>query len=465
MTGRSFARAVGRDRQQTCCRPSKGEKALVSISHNLLFIMLFSLGFMRPQLDFSSLAVVPSDGLAVALGSCWLAAIAFGQKMPRWHAAYWFFAAYFCAMVVSAICADAPFMEFLPRLAGEAYLIVLPVIVMAMVDNLDILRFACLGWLCGTSAVIMLGVVALLLTLVDPTNTLLVYVQHHFGSLPLGPFIRFRLAFENPNMLGAYLSASLMVALLAQSSGWIHRWVAVVLLSGISLVLAMTFSAGIGGALLAAGTWGWLRLRETKHRIALLLLCLGIASGLAFVVAQVVTPVAYPDPAFALHIPYADFTLFPSARWMAWRDALATFQTSPFTGHGIGRSVADVAWVEPGGAHVLLLDAHNVLLNLAAECGAIGLAAIIAIMIFVWRAPSRWHHATLICQWAQIAFAIGILDVLAYQGIGGAFEDARFVWVMMGLLLAASRLPGTTSDGNGDVCPGEAEGTSTAAAH
>jgi hypothetical protein len=39
-----------------------------------------------------------------------------------------------------------------------------------------------------------------------------------------------------------------------------------------------------------------------------------------------------------------------------------------------------------------------------------------------------------------VALGLAFLVAFAYEGLGGAFEDARHLWVLFGLFLAAKRL-------------------------
>jgi hypothetical protein len=40
----------------------------------------------------------------------------------------------------------------------------------------------------------------------------------------------------------------------------------------------------------------------------------------------------------------------------------------------------------------------------------------------------------------RLALGIAFLGAFAYQGLGGSFEDARHLWLLLGLFLAACRI-------------------------
>jgi hypothetical protein len=65
-------------------------------------------------------------------------------------------------------------------------------------------------------------------------------------------------------------------------------------------------------------------------------------------------------------------------------------------------------------------------LNLGAQGGAIAVAAFLGLVVLAW-------HSTR--QVAALKAARGALCLaVMYLGIGGSFEDARVLWVFMGLL-------------------------------
>jgi putative inorganic carbon (hco3(-)) transporter len=415
-----------------------------------MYLLLISLAFMRPQIKIGEVAITPTDFFAALLGLFWVTNIV-ARRGLVWDPIITLLLVYLGAVLVSAAFAIQPFVSFFLRIIGEAYLLAIPIMILGVISNEIHLRRACLAWLVGTSLVIAVALVSLIVTIFTPGNSLLPLVQHYLGSLPLGPFIRFKLTYENPNMLGAYLTASLMVILLAGDRGWLSRFSQLLLVAGLGIAMVMTFSAGIGAAVLGAGVWVWARQRKIRPNLSRLALTAGITVGLAFSLSQVVTPVRYPNPPFSIQVPGTDVTLVPSSRLRVWVDTWDTFTANPLTGVGPGNPVADVWFDEPSGARPRLRDGHNVFLNVAAETGVVGLAAFIAILVALWRRTGRWIDLSTNEDMARAAFGMGVFNVFVYQGIGGGFEDSRFAWAMIGLLLVSARL-GRVNDG-GKVQP------------
>lgn len=411
---------------------------LANAGRILFYLALASLSFMRPGIDIGELSVVPTDVIAAAAGACWLGAVALDHAWFRWDRFFLLLLVYFTVMTASAVFGLGPLRGYAAKLASQAYLLGLPVLAVGLLSTERQVRTATRAWLVGSALVSLLMALSVLLAVASPQSPILPLVQHHLGSLPLGPFVRYKLAFVNPNLLGAYLSASIILTLLAAYKTWIHPTTAVWLLSGLSMALIGTFSAGIGGAILGGTIWYSLLCKSGQPVRVAVALAIGFSVAGAFVLAQALTPVPYPAPIFAVYFPGTNLTLMPASRLQAWIDAWYTFTANPLTGVGIGQPVAHVRFTEPSGLHVLLKDGHNVVLNLAAGCGIAGATAICAIMVAVWRraGPSRING----CNAAAIATGIAVLDVLGYQGIGGGFEDSRFVWFMIGLLLSAVRV-------------------------
>ena len=107
-------------------------------------------------------------------------------------------------------------------------------------------------------------------------------------------------------------------------------------------------------------------------------------------------------------------------------------------GKGLGLPVAQVYFMPPSGQLQLLTDAHNFLLNVAAQAGLAGVVPLI--MICVWFLSPRTYvrdDQNDTCA-INLALWIAFLSAFIYQGLVGSFEDARHLWVLMGLLTATS---------------------------
>ena len=79
-------------------------------------------------------------------------------------------------------------------------------------------------------------------------------------------------------------------------------------------------------------------------------------------------------------------------------------------------------------------------LNVAVQCGLVGLAALLALIGHILRRTVPLRLPNNVAGVFRIAIGLGLLNGLVYQGLGGSFEDARHLWFALGLLLASSRL-------------------------
>ncbi|WP_332812746.1 O-antigen ligase family protein [Sphingomonas sp.] len=404
----------------------------------LLLLLIVSLAFMQPGFWVSGLQAAPTDFIYPLLLVASGIAIVRGRAAFAWQPAYWLLIAYFAAMLVSALAAGFPQRSAL-KLLTQLYLLSLPVLVCSLVSSQARLRQALLAWLAGSAIVALVGVAAVIAFLIDPESPWFAFARSDFGTLPTGPYPRLWLTFLNPNLLCNYLTVSLVILLVARSQGWLARTPFLLLLGGLLLSAAFTISTGLGGIALAIAIWLWVLLRSRSQLLARLLVAGGIAAAAAFVLAALVTPVIPRDVPFLVHLPGIDRPFAPAVRWLTWHQAIANFLADPMFGRGIGSNAVSVYYWVPWGLHSHLTDAHNAYLNIAVQCGLLGLAALLALIVHVWRrtrlpSPAAPHDL--------VPFGLGLafLDAFAYQGLTGSFEDARHLWVLLGLFLASLRL-------------------------
>jgi O-antigen ligase len=230
-----------------------------------------------------------------------------------------------------------------------------------------------------------------------------------------------------------YLTVSLGLAFVARLRGWLSRRAFWLLVGLIGIAAVSTISPGLGGIALLLGLWpsiagGYSLL---VRRVAL---AGGIAAAGAFVVALSVTPILHPTAPFLIHLP-GGLVLAPSGRFLCWSAGVAEFARHPWIGHGIGVDAVYVRYLDPSGDLQTLTDAHNMFLNVASQAGLPGIAAIVVLTgfaIHLSRSSGRGSMSPLL--------GVTFLDAWLYQGLGGSFEDARHLWVLLGLLMAAARL-------------------------
>lgn len=413
------------------------ETGIKRIAFGLFLLLIFSLGFMKPSIEFAILT--PTDVIFPLVFGCWLAAIAFGACRFKWRTEFVTFGFYFLALIVSSIFSTNPRLSFV-KVAGAAYLILLAIMAASIVTTRDQLRLSIVAWVAGSLIPITAAFVGIILFYFVPESPLLSDLTYHYGAVPVGNFPRIRSTFVSASMLCNYLTVTLILTLLCARMKWIGNGLAGAIVFAIGVSAIFTVSIALGGIALAIGLWLWITCsNKTVGRSAL------IFSGAVAVAFLAMAP-------FALSLqPGASFfeRLAPSSRFLVWSDALNTFLSDPLTGNGVGTAVANVVFQNYDGSRSLLTDAHNTFLNVAAQAGIFGLVAIIGIALVTLKAGEAKSACTdrdYIPHALAIAFIVGFI----YDGLTGSFEDARHLWILIGLILATSRIT-AESDGSASL--------------
>lgn len=401
-------------------------------------LLLFSLAWMKAPLTILALDAFPSDLLFIVTVTLWLLALIVRQADLRWHPAFWLLALYFAAMVASAFVSEAPRQSAF-KLLTQAYLLSLPVLTFNLIATEGDLRRVIRWWVGGSAIVAMLGAATLLLFPLLGLDSFLKWPLHNFGTLPPGPYPRLELTFLFPSMLANYLGVSLMLLLVGKRMGWVGRRTTVLL--GIAIFASALFALtpGFGGLLFMLGAWFWYLKREDNPRVARVALVVGCAMPILAVLIASISPTVYHTAPFLIDVPGLPISVAPSVRLWAWIEAMRNIIASPILGRGIGMEAVLVPYQVRDCSEGCITDAHNTFLNFAAQCGIVGLAAMLAIIWFVacraWRArastPSNLILFGLSTAW---------IASFAMQGLVGAFEDARHLWIVFGLILSADAI-------------------------
>jgi hypothetical protein len=128
-------------------RATSGEAALPArTARALLGLGLFSLAVMQPPLALFGFTAVPGDLLFAGLFALALIMALLGQLRPIVDRAYWFIGAYFVAMLASSLVSLSP-APAAAKLATQAYLLALPLLLCSMVRDERHLRSALRWWL------------------------------------------------------------------------------------------------------------------------------------------------------------------------------------------------------------------------------------------------------------------------------------------------------------------------------
>ena len=425
-------------------RPALAAPPALRLAQLGFLLLIFLLVFMKQDVVIGGLAAIPADFMFLMVVALWLLALAFGQARLRWHPAFWVLPVYFAAIGASALVSrDAAASAF--KLSTQVYLLSLPILAYNLVRTADELREVLLAWLAAAAVLGLLAVATVALFPLLGPNSILAGSLHHYGTLPPGNYPRIELTFVFPAMLANFLTVSLIILLISARLGWVPRRLAPPLGAGILVGAFFALTPGFGGLLLAAGLWCGLVAPVRDKRLARLALVAGIAGGIAFTLAATVTPILHDNAPFLISLPGLP-PLAPSVRLLAWMDALRAFLDSPLLGRGIGIDPANVPFIDPSGAVHYVTDPHNVFLSVAAQCGVLGLAGLLLLILAAVRL-GRPFTATSAMGPARAGLAVAFLCAFAFEGLVGSFEDARHLWILFGLIAVASTLDPRRAEG------------------
>ena len=417
------------DREATYRRP--GTLAPLIVSEWLLLTLIALLPLMKPAVRYPMIA---ADLLFPLLVAVLTVEIASGRRQLFWQPLFAVLIVYVLSLAPSLL-ATTDIAQSAFKLSTEVYLVGLAAATVVVIRSEEALRRATLVWLAISAAIALLAIASLAAFVTDPDGLLYQYSQFGFGTLPAGHYPRLALTFFNANMACNYLTVSAGLVFLARDRQWLpERW-AGLLLAGIVVAALSTISPGLGGIALALGIGFWMTRRSGSALIG------AIAVAIAATVALAITPIVHPTAPFLIHVPGTQWVLAPSGRFLVWSAALKEFLAHPLLGHGIGIEPIDVRYMDPSGNLQELTDAHNVILSIAAQAGLIGLAGLAILMTYAGRLVIAGTTATRILGFT-------FLNAFVYQGFGGSFEDARHLWVLLGLMVAAASLELTPAGGN-----------------
>ena len=401
-------------------------------------LLVFSLGFMQPGMNFSGLQTTLTDGIFLLTLSLFTIAWLSGKTSLCRDPIYKYLAAFLLAMAVSAAFSIVPRTSVL-KFAGIGYLIGLAVLTINVVRNERLLKSAILVWIAASTAVSLIGAITVVLFYVDRTSPWHSMFLHHYGSLPVGNYPRIQSTFLYPAMLCNYLTAGIFLILASFKLGWIKNKPTAfcLILHGIAAIFTLT--PGLGGLVFAIALWvGFLfieRERPLYGRIAF------TAGSLVFIVSMAVSAFSiWPISTSPFTLDLFGLRIDPTQRLLAWRDALETFLQHPLFGKGVGLGVANVRFQAPSGQMQILTDAHNTFLSIAGQAGILGLATFLALMIATLRRGTIFPIGEVTKKPISLAMTIAFVSGIAFQGLVGSFEDARHLWVLLGLIVAASRI-------------------------
>ncbi len=201
------------------------------------------------------------------------------------------------------------------------------------------------------------------------------------------------------------------------------------------IVIAFTITPGIGGVLLGLSLWLYIILKQKGKKVfARLSLASGIVSAFAFLLISTFSlrPIQ-TSPFFFI---FFGERIDPTQRFLTWQAALQTFLENPFFGKGLGLDVAHVRFLTPSGQLQLLTDAHQTWLNVAGQAGLFGVVPLILICVAVVARSLPFRLDGKNETTMRVSLGVAFVAAFLYQGLVGSFENARHLWVLIGMIVA-----------------------------
>lgn len=398
-----------------------------------LFVFLIPLQSILP-LRVAGFQLQLADLTFIVLLVVWLAGLVDrrGQFRFRWFRL--FLALYLLAVFLSTIV-SADQSRSVAKLAGKLYLVLIALLSCSVTGSMRQIQRTFFAWLGGAGVVLVLsglGIVAFYVGFTDPAVN--VVVHPIYGSLPAGPYPRIEGLFAYPAMFCNYLGITWMIAIACTLNGWLRERNLWIFGGFLFVVNAFTLTPGLGGIFLTSGILIYAVKNTRAPLAAKSCLIAGIMSALLFLTAASFTLFSY-DPN-GIRIPLAEGEITASHRAMAWKTGLDTFFQFPFFGRGVGMPVSEAIYTDPNGNNQLLTDAHNTYISVLAETGLVGALAFFGMLFYIMWRLTRSNSGT--ARWIRLCILMALADAVLYQGLTGSFEDARHLWVLIGIAGAAS---------------------------
>lgn len=389
-----------------------------------------SLGFMWPNYNFRGFRIQGTEILFLTAATAF--AIEFARQRVRLDrsAFYLILVLYLASLTASALFSLSPSFSIL-KLSGEAYLVGLAIIFAGATRCLGTIKLLVLVWIATGTLVSLIGVFAIAGFYVAPDSFLVSPFLHHYGSLIPGPYPRIQSTFFYPAMLCSYLTVSFVLVLTALRARLISSGVSTFALFVHAVAIAFTITPGIGGALLGLGLWFAIRFRDSRPRLAYMSAALGILAAITFVAAASFS--FRPTETSPYFFTFIGERIDPSLRLLAWQDSFQTFVDYPIFGKGLGLGVCYVPFVSPSGTRHLFTDAHQTWLNIAGQAGIFGVLSFSLLCGWVIKVTLPWRQNEDLRSILRVGFGVAFVAGFLVQGLVGSLENARHLWVLIGI--------------------------------
>ncbi len=440
----------------------------------LWYAFVASMAFMKPSLRIAGNYVQFSELIFLAFAAVAAAYIIYMRLLPRLGGLWLPLVVYLGASAISASFSPRASTS-LVKLAGVAYLAAIAAAAVAVIRDVKILKSTVIAFIAGSTFAALAASAGALLFYIAPDLAAASGLLHHYGSLPPGNYPRVEGTFIYPAMLCNYLTVGMMLTLAAGKIGWIGKRIAAAIVAVHVIAAIFTVTPGLGVFVLAGAAWIAYLLWEKRPWTARLTAFGGILIAAASVLVSALSLRQIPTSPYRFEL--WGTTIDPTQRLLTWQGSFATFAAHPLVGKGLGLPATAVEFLAPSGGRQMLTDAHNTFLNIAATTGVLGLAAVLLLCVITIAAarralasnyppadsagpetvvhmsqdtetaggadyPTSDPPATKPVSLAPLpaALLIAFISGFIVQGLTGSFEDARHLWLTIGLIWGCSEL-------------------------
>ncbi|CAN5444424.1 IctB family putative bicarbonate transporter [soil metagenome] len=409
----------------------------IKLSKWFFLTLIVSLPLVRPfNTTILGLQVPFTDFIFVLSFGFWLLAVIRRETTIRTNRIFAFVGLYATAFAISTVFSSDP-TRSLYKLLGEFYLFSLCFLTFNLATNNEFLKKIAIAWLVGTGLTILAAATGFILFYLGFKTQDDNFFLSHRGSLPAGDYPRIYALFDNPNMLCNFLTVSIVLVVMSERLGWIKKKVAITLALGVVLTAVFSLSPGIGGIFLGLSLWFWALEKGRRSMFAKIALSFGLFMAITAFASAVVSPDTR-NTIQDIELRFVHTRIEASVRVLAWEDTLRQFRENPWLGIGTGLRVADIRYTTLTGENLALTDGHNMWLNVLGQTGITGLAALMLLLIYLvklckFKVLSNGESGIIL-----VGMSCAFVAAFVYEGLTGSFEDARHLWVLVGMLTAAS---------------------------
>ncbi len=399
----------------------------------LMLLYVVVLPIVRPlDIRLLGIHIFATDLIFAVAFLLWLVSLV--QRKPSFNLRYFGFVGFFFLALTASALFSTELQKSLLKLSGVFYLIAVSAVVADMVQDVGFLKRITYAWLAG-SVITILGTIAGLVGFFIGYDSMATnFFLFHSGSLPPGDYPRVMAFFENPNMSANYANIIVMLVLAAAKIGWIAKPIGIIVAVVLFVATVFTVSPGIGGMILSVGLWIYfVSLDRERGRGGLVLVGACFIALVTFAVTVISPKVR--DIENAVIIPIIERPIEPSVRFLVWKNSLERAMEYPILGRGTGTDAASVRYQVISGQDQLLRDAHQAWLNIFGQAGLIGLTAFVALCWYLFsicrfRLSDSSERLTIL-----VTCSCAFVGAFLFQNLSGSFEDARQLWVLIGMLV------------------------------